>query len=233
LNPLWIILAVIGTACLLLIANHDSGSVLGLRSDSFASLIWLAVWGTVLGTAIFSSRGRWRDMARYLAIWAAIALTLMAGYLYRYELQDFANRITAGVVPGSPISSTSHEGRVTTLVIRTRNGQFEAIGSANGANIRFVVDTGANLVVLTQEDARAAGIDTDRLDYFQRVYTANGTTTAAKITLDSLSIGDIERRNVEAMVARAGALDTSLLGMSFLTTLHAFEFRGDRLVLTD
>ena len=175
----------------------------------------------------------WRDMARSLAVWTAIALLLIAGYLYRYELQDFANRITAGIVPGSPISSTSHEGRTTTLVIRTQNGQFEAIGSVNGARVRFVVDTGANLVVLTHDDAGTAGIDTDRLDYYQRVYTANGMTTAAKVTLDSLAIGDIERRNVEAMVARDGALDTSLLGMSFLTTLHAFEFRGDRLLLTD
>jgi aspartyl protease family protein len=233
LNPLWIILAVIGTACILLIINHDAGSVLGLESNRFASLIWLAVWGTVLGSAIFSGRRQWRNAARHLAVWAAIALALMTGYLYRYELQDIANRVTAGIIPGSPISSISHEGRTTTLVIRTRSGQFEAIGTANGARVRFVVDTGANLVVLTQEDARAAGINTDRLDYYQRVYTANGATTAAKTTLESLSIGDIERRNVEAMVARAGALETSLLGMSFLSTLHSIEFRGDRLILTD
>lgn len=233
MNPLWIILAVIGAACILLVVNHDSGTVLGMRSDGFASLIWLAVWGTVLGTAIFSSRGRWQNAARNLAIWAAIALALMTGYLYRYELQDLASRVTAGIVPGSPISSTGSEGRTTTLVIRTGNGQFEAIGRANDAPIRFVVDTGANLVVLSQHDALDAGIDTQRLAYRQRVDTANGVTTAARTTLDSLTVGDIERRDVEAMVARAGALETSLLGMSFLSTLHAVEFRGDRLILTD
>lgn len=36
-----------------------------------------------------------------------------------------------------------------------------------------------------------------------------------------------------ALVSREGALDSSLLGMNFLTSLYSFEVRGDRLILTD
>ena len=77
------------------------------------------------------------------------------------------------------------------------------------------------------------GIDIDRLSYTTPVTTANGRTTAAQIRLDSLDIGAIHRPDVMAMVARPGALNTSLLGMNYLSTLSSFDFRGDRLILTD
>ena len=112
-------------------------------------------------------------------------------------------------------------------------GMYSVKGKINKQATQFLVDTGANVVVLTQGDARAAGIDPDRLTYTTPVTTANGRTTAARIRLDTLQVGEITRRRVETLIARPGALDTSLLGMSFLSTLHSFEFRGDRLILTD
>ena len=49
----------------------------------------------------------------------------------------------------------------------------------NGAPVRFLVDTGASLVFLTPDDARAAGLTPRDLDYTQRVDTCNGTVRAA------------------------------------------------------
>ena len=63
--------------------------------------------------------------------------------------------------------------------------------------------------------------------------TANGMATAANVTLDSIKIGAIERRNIRAMVAKDGRMAGSLLGMNFLNTLSGFSVRGDRLVLSD
>ena len=37
-------------------------------------------------------------------MWMLIILVFVAGYQYRYELQDFANRVTVGLVPGSPLT---------------------------------------------------------------------------------------------------------------------------------
>ena len=233
MNALWIILGVIGAGCILLILNHDSGTVFGIESGRFASLIWLGVLGTVFGAAILPRKGQFKQFARNIAIWLVIILMLMAGYVYRYELQDVASRMTAGIVPGSPVSAISAEGRDQTMLIRTGAGHFAADGFANGLPVRFLVDTGASLVVLTAEDARDTGIDVEELQFTAPVRTANGRTTAASITLDEIQIGDITRRNVPAMVAQPGALETSLLGMSFLSRLHSYEFRGDRLVLTD
>ena len=62
------------------------------RNDSFANLVYLGVWGTVLAVGILGSGRRLADMARSLAMWMLIILVFVAGYQYRYELQDFANR---------------------------------------------------------------------------------------------------------------------------------------------
>src|SRR5437588_3233657 len=55
-----------------------------------------------------------------------------------------------------------------TLVYRAgSDGHFVVPGTANGAPVRFLVDTGATLVVLTPSDARAAGIGPSALVFEQ------------------------------------------------------------------
>lgn len=229
---LWIVIGLIGLAALVLILNHDSGTVFGLRGDDFASLVFYGLWGTVIAAAIIPRSGGLGTAARNAAIWLLVILVLVAGYVYRFDLQDFGSRMTAGLIPGSPVSGQSADGRDQVILIRSPNGHFEAEGFVNGAPVRFLVDTGASVVVLTGRDAEAAGIDISALSYSAPVNTANGQTRAAPIRLGSVEIGAIGRDRVEAMVAQPGALDQSLLGMSFLGKLWSFEIRGDRLILT-
>jgi aspartyl protease family protein len=99
--------------------------------------------------------------------------------------------------------------------------------------VHTIFDTGASAVVLTHADAVKAGIDTDALSYNISVQTANGTGRAAGITLDTLEVGGITRTRVRAFVAERGALDTSLLGMSFLGTLSRYAVSGNSLELVD
>ncbi len=61
--------------------------------------------------------------------------------------------------------------------------------------------------------------------------TANGRTMAARVRLDKVGIGPLDRHKVEALVAQPGALTQSLLGMSFLSRLRSYEFSGDFLTL--
>jgi len=53
------------------------------------------------------------------------------------------------------------------------------------------------------------------------------------VTLDRIEVGQIARRNVRAFVAEDGALQGSLLGMSFLETLSRYAVEGNRLELAD
>ena len=105
------------------------------------------------------------------------------------------------------------------------------LASANGAKINMVVDTGASTIVLNPSDAARAGIKVEGLRYSVPVQTANGTSFAARVVLKNVSIGPVSINNVDALIAKRGALRESLLGMSFLSRLRSYEFSGDFLTL--
>ena len=65
------------------------------------------------------------------------------------------------------------------------------------------------------------------------VSTANGTGRAAAVTLDRVEVGGIVRNNVRAFVAERDALETSLLGMTYLSTLSRYAVSGNSLELVD
>lgn len=107
-------------------------------------------------------------------------------------------------------------------------GQFYASGKVNGAHVRFMVDTGATTVLLPASEAERLGIDYRR---GQRglIQTANGMAPAYRVTLDSVTIGDITAYDVEGLVAESQGLDVALLGMSFL---NRTEMRRDGAYMT-
>ena len=93
------------------------------------------------------------------------------------------------------------------------------------------MDTGASNVLLTWEDARSVGFNNQELQFITKVSTANGVAYAAPVTIDSIAIGDIVAHNVRALVAQQGAVQISLLGMSFLEELNSYESRQNILTL--
>jgi aspartyl protease family protein len=225
----WIVMAVIGIGLIALVVNDSSEGALGFSSDSVGETLYLAVWGVVLAAGILASRHRMGDMVRSLGLWVLVILALVAGYQYRYELQDFASRITAGLIPGSPM--TISDGGDTVMLDRLVNGHFGARGEVNGAAVGFVVDTGASATVLTYADAQAAGFDMSNLTFSIPVQTANGTTRAALAIADTIDIGTISRKDLRVFISADGSLEQSLLGMNFLDTLSGYEVRGDRMIL--
>lgn len=229
---LWIILAIIGGGLILLIANNDSGQTFGIGNDAFAQTLYLGVWGLVLAAALLGSGMRLGHIARSLAVWLFVILALMAGYQYRYELQDIASRITAGLIPGSPLSISGEDGNLVMLEKGT-GGHFEVRAEFNGHTVRTLVDTGATSTVLSSEDASRIGFEPASLTYNVPVFTANGAASAARVTVEEIRVGSISRRNLPVLVAEPGRLGQSLLGMNFMGTLSGFDVRGDRMILRD
>jgi aspartyl protease family protein len=230
---LWIILAVIGGGLILLVLNDSGGKTFGITNDTFGQTLYFGIWGTVVAAGILGSGMRLGYVARSLALWILLILALIAGYQYRYELQDFASRVTAGLVPGSPLSLTDSEGNHTVMLDKLANGHFGTRAIINGATVDAIVDTGATTTVLTTTDAKRAGFDTSKLSFTIPVSTANGVARAASVTADEISIGAITRRNVPMLVAERNSLDQTLLGMNFIGTLSGFDVRGDRMILRD
>lgn len=224
--------SILGIGLLVLLATGTEGSIAGLESQAFAQLIAFGAIGLAVATGALHRRGV-GGTVRGLAVWLAIILALVGCYQYRYELQDIASRITAGLVPGSPLSVTDAEGRISVVIEKASHGHFLTEGSVEGIAVAFLIDTGATSTVLTSQDAGRVGIDVTALAFDIPVSTANGVARAAAAKVRELTIGGIVRRNVPIMVAARGTLEGSLLGMSYISTLSGFDMRGDRLILRD
>jgi len=221
------LLAALAVACIVLVTHHDDGMIGSLTTGGFASLSYRLILLVFLGSAVIVMfRGRLTQAVKAALLWIAIGLALLVGYTYRFELREVVDRVMAEVVPGHVIA----HGR-SVEVARAFNGDFDITARINGARVAMVLDTGASSVVLTRDDAKAAGLPLEVLSYTAIIETANGRTRAAPVRLDRVAVGDLVERSVEALVAQPGQLKTSLLGMSFLNRLQSWEVRGDRLLL--
>jgi aspartyl protease family protein len=116
-------------------------------------------------------------------------------------------------------------------IARNGRGHFDVDGRVNGRRIEFVVDTGASVVALTARDAARLGIHPPPSAFTADVKTANGTVRAAPARLDIVEIGSLQLRDVSALVLPNDALSDNLLGLSFLSRLHRFEYSDGKLVL--
>jgi aspartyl protease family protein len=213
-----------------LLVNADAGSLVGLSQQQTGQLVPLLVLLIVFAAAAFARRRRASELVANLALWAGLFGVAVIGYAYRDDLGGIAARVFGELVPGAAVVD---QVRGTATFRAGRDGHFNVNAKINGADIRTVFDTGASAVVLTAQDAGRAGIDTQRLSFNVPVSTANGTGRAAIVRLDRIEVGGIERRNVRAFVAAPGALDRSLLGMSFLETLTRYSVSSNSLELVD
>jgi len=222
-------LALIGATLVVLLAVPEGTPLIGLDHASFARaafavafLVWLALAG--------ARRAGAAGLARVLggaAIWAAIILGLTGAYAYRFEAEEFAQRLMGELFPGEPQIGAGGE----VIVNRRLGGEFVLPVTIANARVAMLFDTGATTVVLRAEDAAKVGIDTRALKFDVDVVTANGSASAAEVALDRVAVGPIVARNVAALVARKGALGQSLLGMSFLERLQSYSVERGRLVL--
>ncbi len=206
---------------------RQGGAVGPLTSPDFPSLSYrIALLAFVAGTMLTLYRGRFTKAIAAVTLWMLFGLLLVAAYSYRFELHEIAERMLAELLPGHVVS----HGR-TVAVARANAGDFAIKAEINGARVAMVLDTGASSVVLTREDAKAAGLPLEVLEYTVAIDTANGRARAAPVTLDRIAIGNLAERSIDALVAQPGQLKTSLLGMSFLNRLQSWEVSGDRLFL--
>lgn len=95
------------------------------------------------------------------------------------------------------------------------SGFFRSAGAINGRELEFLVDTGANLVVLSSRHANRIG-----LEYRNGVRgvasTASGRAPMWIIEAREVSLGGISLDSIEAGVIEGNYPEIPLLGMSFL-----------------
>ncbi|HEY8577581.1 MAG TPA: TIGR02281 family clan AA aspartic protease [Devosia sp.] len=221
------LLIAVGLAFLI---SADAGAVFGLSQGQTAQLIPMLVILVVFAGGLFTRRRKAQELIGSVFLWVAIVGVAALAYAYRDELTNVAARVAGELQPG--VAMVDAEQGLATFR-RGIGGHFEINATVNGHTTPMIFDTGASAVVLTRDDAEAAGISTKKLNYTIAVSTANGTGRAARVRLDRMEVGGIVREGVVAFVAEEHALDQSLLGMTFLETLSRYSVTQNSLELAD
>ncbi len=202
----------------------------GLNENDSLRLVYLTVLLVVLLGSVGLGHSRRAAKFRHLGIWVLIAAALVVVYANREPVLNLAKPVLAELTPSHVRETTDKTGSQELVVRRSNDGHFKVDAEVNGVPVRFLIDTGASTTVLTLEDARNAGIDTSALTFDRAVQTANGLAFFARAWLTSLAIGPYSLSSVPVGVMQAGALDTSLLGMSTINRFSSWRIEGDRMV---
>jgi len=167
-----------------------------------------------------------------IAVGAVIALSVLASiFTARLQKSETAEARAAGIETGQPINaevSDGDEGQALTLR-RDSSGQFHLTATIQGEEVSFLVDTGADIVALTEETAERLGMTPPPDEFLPIMQTASGTGSGAPISLDSMQVAGSDFHNVEAVVMQG--LATNLLGQSVLRQLGKVELQGDTMVI--
>ncbi|WP_236024245.1 retropepsin-like aspartic protease family protein [Comamonas suwonensis] len=114
------------------------------------------------------------------------------------------------------------------VLIADSRGHFIDRGMINGKTMQYMVDTGASTIAIGRADAERL-----ELPFLKGapmlMRTANGTAQGWRIKLDSVKLGDIELRDVDAIVAPE-SMPYVLLGNNLLAQFHMTR-KGSEMVL--
>lgn len=183
----------------------------------FAYLVLLLI--AVGGWMFTQGRKHWGRLAQQFAAWVLIFVGVLAAVgLWG----DIRQTIT-------PSQSVLQGGEIS--VPASPDGHYYLTAEVNGTPLRFMIDTGASDIVLTQADAKRVGIDPDSLVFSGRALSANGEVGIAPVVLDSVALGPVRSDAVRAMV-NGGEMRQSLLGMRYLQRFSKIEIGDGALILT-
>lgn len=114
---------------------------------------------------------------------------------------------------------------------RSSDHHYYATASVNGHDVRFLVDTGASEIALTEDDARKAGIKFDPAKYELIGAGASGYVRGQYVDLTDIRLEGIHQGNAKAVVVEGA--DISLLGQPFLEKIDEIVIRKGEMTLRD
>jgi aspartyl protease family protein len=128
--------------------------------------------------------------------------------------------------------SIHYEEPAATVVHIRKNQQLQYITTAliNGFSVPVLVDTGANIVAFNARTARKLGVDYKQ-GVPSTISTASGQVRGYRVMLDSVDVGGLIARNVEASVLEGSHPQTVLLGISYLQHVEMHEKDGVLMLL--
>lgn len=173
-------------------------------------------------------------MVRELLIFAGLTIGAVAALFPSPDGAPVEAEPTAGAVAASAAAKAVEPpapltGSVTELR-RAGDGHFYAPVTIGTRPVTMLVDTGASVVALTGEDARAAGVAWHPGGLKVVAQGAGGPVRGVAVRIERMRLGSHEARDVQAVVIPEG-LPVSLLGQTFLRHLEPMRIEKDRMVL--
>ena len=138
------------------------------------------------------------------------------------------NGESSGPEPAVAAAATPPGEMRETVLERSGMGHFYANAEVNGQLVRFVVDTGATTVALTEADAERLGIPFSRGEFTVIGRGAAGLVRGKEIVIESVSLDGKEARNIRGVIIEGG--DLSLLGQAYLGQFTV-GMRGNRMTI--
>jgi len=118
---------------------------------------------------------------------------------------------------------------VDTVLDRADSGHFLAVADVNGEPIRFVVDTGADMVALTEEDATRAHVAFNPAEFEVVGKGAAGPVRGQEVRIGKIVLDGKRATDVYGVVLEGA--DVSLLGHSYLRHISDVQIKGDKMTL--
>jgi aspartyl protease family protein len=160
-------------------------------------------------------------------------MSLMKYAPWRSAVATMASLLLAQVTPPTTtaaVAATETNQRNDQTVGRSPDGLFYLPAKLGGLESQLLVDTGANMTILSAEDARAAGIEPADLSYDRQLVTAGGTVRAASTQLDGIEINGRRFDRVGVIITEAEG-GISLIGQNLLSRLGTVIMQEDRLIV--
>ncbi|GAB3190097.1 retropepsin-like aspartic protease family protein [Hydrogenophaga aquatica] len=169
------------------------------------------------GAPRFLAPGQSRDGVRVVGVEGDRAIVEVQGERRTLRLGD-----------GPMAAAPARAERPDIVLMADMGGHFTASGLINGRQVRFLVDTGATLLAMSETEAQRIGLPYKQSNPV-RIKTANGDIVGHQVRLNSVSVGPHTSHGVAAVVLPA-SMPFVLLGNSFLSR---FDMRreNDRMIL--
>lgn len=203
----------------------------GRRSVRFATLGVSCIWLLVVSLA-YGDIYRWTDDSGKVHFTDSLA-NVPAAYRARAEQKISPSTTTPrpstgpGASPRTPAMSRSPESSTVPLVQRG-NAMLVPVLFNGAVTSVLIVDTGAELTVISRTLAQQLGLNLDRAAIIP-LRSASGVFLAPLTKIASVTVGEVTARDVEVVVHDLSAGAGGLLGMSFLdgfaVTINSAERR--------
>jgi len=184
----------------LLVCMTIASNVYSAPKINYRGMVQDTVWIWVNGRLVKLTLGQTsKNGVKLLSANLEAIVVLVEGKRYRYKKNNSQGTILDNKV---------------TLIRGPDSSSYWAKGRINGKDVTFLIDTGASYIVMNKDQARDLKIK--RGNKKIQVSTATKIETAYQVTLDTVSVGDIELKNIPAIITTHKYPPYPLLGMSFL-----------------